>query len=258
MLIVHHQPKSPVAEAYRTLRTNIQFAAVGHALRTLLITSAGPDEGKTTALANLGVAMAQAGSKVLLVNADLRRPALHRLLNRPERVGLTNVLLGTVPLEEAIQPTGIENLSFLGSGPLPPNPSELLGSAAMGEIIARLQEMYDLALFDAPPVVAITDAAVLAPRVDGVILLVRSGHTDREAARQARLNLQRVGARILGVILNDVQMRGGRYGYYYYYYYRHAAGSDARSEAAASVDTPRDEDPSHVTSQPSRSPRRGE
>lgn len=238
-LIVHHSPKSPVAEAYRTLRTNIQFAALGQKQQVLLITSAGPDEGKTTTLANLGVALAQSGSKVLIINADLRRPALHRMLGRHDRIGLTNVLLGTVPLENAIQSTEVGNLYYLGAGPLPPNPSELLGSPAMEQLIGRLRTMYDMVLFDCPPVVAITDAAVLAPRVDGVLLVVRAGHTDRQAARQARINLQRVGARILGVVLNDVELRSGRYGYYYYYYYRDSqrsaedTGASALQEVAA-------------------------
>ncbi|MBE3578059.1 MAG: CpsD/CapB family tyrosine-protein kinase [Limnochordales bacterium] len=231
MLIVHHSPKSPVAEAYRTLRTNIQFTALGGKVQVLLITSAGPDEGKTTTLANLGVALAQSGSRVLIVNADLRRPALHRILGRHERIGLTNVLLGTMTLEAAIQDTEVPNLYYMGSGPLPPNPSELLGSEAMVELIGRLRSLYDMVLFDCPPVVAITDAAVLAPRVDGVLLVVRAGHTERQAARQARINLQRVGARILGVVLNDVEMRSGRYGYYYYYYYR-----DSQREAASDSD----------------------
>lgn len=244
MLIVHHSPKSPVAEAYRTLRTNIQFTALGKKLQLLLVTSAGPDEGKTTTLANLGVALAQSGSRVLIVDADLRRPALHRLLGRHERIGLTNVLVGTVTLEEAIQDTDVPNMFYLGSGPLPPNPSEMLGSEAMAELIGRLRNLYDVVLFDCPPVVAITDAAVLAPRVDGVLLVVRAGYTDRQAARQARINLQRVGARILGVVLNDVELRSGRYGYYYYYYYRDSqraattGGDAAHQEVAATGTTP--------------------
>ncbi|WP_029215139.1 CpsD/CapB family tyrosine-protein kinase [Kallotenue papyrolyticum] len=211
-LIALRDPRSPAAEAYRALRTNIQFSSLDRPLRTLLVTSTAPDEGKSTTLANLAVTMAQAEQRVLLVDCDLRRPSLHTLFGLPNEVGLTNLLLqesGDLPA----QPTEVPGLLVLTSGPLPPRPADILGSRRMEEVIARLREAADVVLFDTPPVVAVTDAAVLATKVDGVLLVFRAGATRRDRAREARRRLEKVNANIVGVVLTDVQ-NDSTYDYY--------------------------------------------
>jgi non-specific protein-tyrosine kinase len=213
------QPRSPIAEAYRALRTNIQFSAVDRPLKTLLVTSANPLEGKSTTVANLGVVMAQAGLSVIVVDSDLRRPALHKFFGVDNKQGLTDALLQSAPSPDGyLQGTAIENLQVLTSGPLPPNPSELLGSQRMRGLIEQLKGKADVLLFDSPPVLAVTDAAVLANQVDGVLLVVDAGATRREAASRARETIAKVGASLLGVALNKLSAKGAG-GYYYYYYY---------------------------------------
>jgi capsular exopolysaccharide synthesis family protein len=222
-MVTHFEPKSPVSEAYRTFRTNIQFARFEHPLKTLLVTSAGPGEGKSTTVANLAITMAQMGTKTLLVDADLRRPVLHSIFEQEKNLGLTNVLLGNTHVDDAIHELGVKNLSLLCCGTLPPNPSELLGSEAMKKLVEQLKEKYDIILFDSPPVVAVTDAAVLSAQIDGVILVISSGETTRNAEIRAKTLLNNVRAQILGAVLNNVKM-AGRYGSYYYYYYYHYYG----------------------------------
>ena len=213
------QPRSPISEAYRALRTNIQFSAVDRPLKTLLVTSANPLEGKSTTVANLGVVMAQAGLSVIVVDSDLRRPALHKFFGVDNKQGLTDALLQSAPSPDGyLQGTAIENLQVLTSGPLPPNPSELLGSQRMRGLIEQLKGKADVLLFDSPPVLAVTDAAVLANQVDGVLLVVDAGATRREAASRARETIAKVGASLLGVALNKLSAKGAG-GYYYYYYY---------------------------------------
>ena len=211
-LISHFNSKSPIAEAYRQLRTNIQFSSLDNPVRTLLVTSTGPEEGKTTTLANLAVTIAQTGSRVTLVDCDLRKPSLHDLFGLPAEPGLTNVLLGAdaIPYHEC----GIENLRILPAGPLPPNPSELLGSRRMSEVIVQLKGEADYVLFDTPPVVIVTDAAVLATRVDGVLLVVSAGKTRRELAQRAKSLLEKVNAPLLGVVLNNVKHEPTIHHYY--------------------------------------------
>jgi non-specific protein-tyrosine kinase len=205
-------PHSPAAEAYRTLRTNIQFSSLDKPLRTLLVTSTAPGEGKSTAIANLAVTMAQAEKRVILVDCDLRRPALHTLFSVPNDEGLASLVLqegGNLPL----QPTGVPGLLLLTSGPLPPRPADMLGSCRMESVIATLVEHADMVLFDTPPVTAVTDAAILAAKVDGVLLVFRSGNTKLGRAREARELLQKVNAHILGVVLTDVWAERDRYSY---------------------------------------------
>lgn len=211
--------KAPESEAYRALRTNIQFTGVDKPIRTLLITSSGPGEGKSTTAANLAVVMAQAEQRVLLVDTDLRRPVLHRVFGTHNNTGLTTALLAdeNSPLEEHIRSTEVTNLSLLTSGPIPPNPSELLGSQRMTALVRRLAVAADVVIFDSPPVLVVTDAAVLGSRVDGVILVVESGRTREQALTQSFDEMRKVGANVLGVALNRLDSRGG--GYYYYYYY---------------------------------------
>ena len=211
-LVTIRDPRSPAAEAYRTLRTNIQFASLDHPLRTLLATSSAPDEGKSTTIANIAVTIAQSERRVLLVDCDLRRPTLHTMFGLPNEVGLTSLMLdenGRIP----VQKTDIPGLLVLTSGPLPPRPADILGSRRMEAVIAQLREHADMVLFDTPPVNAVTDAAVLATKVDGVLLVFRAGTTKRDRARDARRQLEKVNAHIVGVVLTDVKGED-RYGYY--------------------------------------------
>lgn len=211
-LIAIRDPRAPAAEAYRTLRTNIQFSSLDRPLHTLLVTSTSPDEGKSTTLANLAVTIAQAEQRVILVDCDLRRPTLHTLFGLSNEVGLTNMILSQ---EEAppLQETGVPGLSLLASGPLPPRPADILGSRRMEAVIAQLRSQADMVLFDTPPVIAVTDAAVLATKVDGTLLVFQAGKTSRERARQARQMLEKVKAHIVGVVLNNAEIEQG-YDYY--------------------------------------------
>jgi capsular exopolysaccharide synthesis family protein len=214
-LITVADPRSPVSEAYRTLRTNLDFSSLDKPIKTMLITSAGPEEGKSTVLANLAVTTAQTGRKVILVDCDLRRPTLHNLFNLKNDVGLTTMVVDDAAMESPpLKDTGVEGLQLVSSGPLPPNPSELLGSRRMEEIIAALLKRADVVLFDAPPVVAVTDAAVLATKVDGVLLVINAGGTKRDYARTAKARLEKVNANLLGAVLNNVKFDVSLHRYY--------------------------------------------
>lgn len=226
-LVAAFQPKSPIAEAYRILRTNIQFSALDNPPRTLLVTSANPTEGKSTTLANLGIVMAQQGQRVVLVDTDLRRPTLHRFFHVPNNAGLTSALLNPAPFGDGfLLPTSHANLALLPSGPLPPNPAELIGSERFAALLEDLKGRCDVLLLDSPPVLAVTDAAILARQMDGVLLVVDAGTTRRQLAANAKDSLEKVGARVLGVALNRLQPRGDGYYYYYYHHYYSQDGSD--------------------------------
>ena len=221
-LVTAAAPKSPISEAFRTLRTNIQFSSVDKPIRRLLVTSPGPSDGKSVVAANLATVMAQTGQSVVLLDTDLRRPVQHKLFGLPNGVGVTSSLLaGSNPsADDCLLSTQVESLQLLTSGPLPPNPSELLGSQRMAEMIEHLEQQADVLIFDTPPVLAVTDAAVLAKQVDGVLLVIDSGTTREEVAGRAMEELAKVDAPVLGVVLNKVPMgRGSGYGYYYYHYY---------------------------------------
>jgi capsular exopolysaccharide synthesis family protein len=217
-LVAFTDPRSAAAEAYRTLRTNIQFASPDKPLKTLLATSTSPEDGKSTTLANLAITLAETGARTILVDCDLRRPALHTLFGLPNETGLTSLMLaGAEPLTPAqlpVQRTEVANLGVLTSGPIPPNPAELLASRRMAEILTILAGLADYVLFDAPPIIAVTDAAILAPRVDGVLLIVRAGKTKRDLAIKARRLLEQVNAPLVGVVLNDATVDRNAYGYY--------------------------------------------
>lgn len=215
-LIVHEQAKSPIAEAYRTLRTNIQFSKTDGQLQTILFTSSGPGEGKSTTLANTAVALAQSGKKVIILDCDLRKPVLHKMFNKKNQ-GITNILVEEFCAEDLIQETQVENLRILTSGPIPPNPSELLGSTKMQGLFHYLKEQAEYLMIDAPPVIAVTDACVLASRVDGIVLVVNSGMVRPEMAQKAKDLLMKANGHILGVILNRVEIEE-EYAHYYYYY----------------------------------------
>ena len=211
-LIALRDPRAPAAEAYRTLRTNIQFSSLDKPLRTLMATSTAPDEGKSTTLANLAVTIAQAEQRVILVDCDLRRPTLHTLFDLPNEAGLTTMILAE-DVPPPLQETSVPGLTLLSSGPLPPRPADILGSRRMEAAIERLRATADIVLFDTPPVVVVTDAVVLATKVDGVLLVFQAGRTSRERARRARQILEKVKAHIVGVVLNNAEVEQG-YGYY--------------------------------------------
>lgn len=215
-LIVQEQAKSPIAEAYRTLRTNIQFSKVDGELRIILFTSSGPGEGKSTTTANTAVALAQSGKKVILMDCDLRKPVQHKIFTKRNK-GVTNVLVEEISPLDLLQETEVNNLLLLPSGPIPPNPSELLGTAMMQQTIDCLKDHCDYLIIDAPPVVAVTDASVLASKVDGIILVVNSGTNRPEMVQKAKELLLKAQGHILGVVLNRVEIEE-EHAYYYYYY----------------------------------------
>ncbi len=228
-LITHIDPKSPVSEAYRTLRTNLQFSKVEKELRTILVTSAGPKEGKSTTAANLAIAMAQAGNSVVLIDADLRRPLIHSVFGMDKDKGLTNYLAGSLQYNELVHETFIENLKVITSGVLPPNPSELLATQKMKNLLKQLQEDYDIVIIDSPPVIAVTDASILSTIVDGTLLVVYAGQTEKDAIKRATMMLSSVSARLLGTVLNGFDVQG-IYGSYYYYYYHHYYGPSKKKK----------------------------
>ncbi len=203
-LITLRAPRSAATEAYRTLRINLAFTSLDKALEVFVVASPAPDEMKSRVAANLAVVMAQAEQRVILVDADLRRPHLHRLFGVAQEPGVTTVLLN--PDREAALPlveTPVERLRLLPSGALPPNPADILGSQRMGELLGRLRAQADVVILDAPPVTVAVDASVLAARTDGLLLVVRAGHTRRDHVEQSRELLERFRARLLGAVLTD-------------------------------------------------------
>jgi capsular exopolysaccharide synthesis family protein len=217
MLVTHHNTGAAASEAFRVLRTNIQFLSLDEPVKSILITSATPAEGKSTTLANLAVAFTQTGATVCAVDADLRRPTLAKLFDLDNWAGLTTALIGQTPLDEVLRPTTVPGLTLLPSGPLPPNPAELLGSARMSDLLAELTARFDMVLVDSPPVLAVADSAVLAPRLDGVVMAVRAKSVDHRQVARAKEALTAVQARLLGVVMTAVPS-SGKDGYYYYSY----------------------------------------
>lgn len=210
-------------EAYKSLRTNLRFVSLNGDYKKIIITSAIPGDGKSSVAVNLAVSMAETGSKVLLIDCDLRKPILHKYLRIPKNTssGLTGVLSGSATLEQAIVKFSDIGIHVLTAGAIPPNPAELLGGRRMSELVAQLDEMYDIIIFDTPPVSVVTDAAVLSQFTDAVILVIRQKHSTIEQAQLAKRNLEAVHANIIGVVLNDFDMRASNKesGYYYGYYY---------------------------------------
>lgn len=213
-LITKLDPKSPISEQYRTIRTNIQFSSVDKDVHSMLVTSSGPGEGKSTTAANMAVVFAQQGKKVLFIDADLRKPTVHYTFNLTNTFGLTNVLTKQAELKDTVASTDEKNLYVLPSGPIPPNPAELLGSKAMDELMETLKNQYDIVLFDTPPLLAVTDAQILANRCDGTVLVVSSGKTEIEQATKAKEMLVAVNATILGTVLNNKKANENLYYYY--------------------------------------------
>lgn len=228
-------PRSSIAESYRTLRTNLEFASIDQPLRSLLVTSAVPREGKTTTSANVSIAFAQGGRRVILVDADMRRPGLHAVFELPNSHGLTTLLRAeNADLRSIAHATDEPNLRVVTTGPLPPNPAELLGSQRMRDVLAQMAQHCDLIVVDSPPLQAVTDAAVLAAELGGTLLVVSAGKTRRAALQQAKSALDRVGANLLGVTLNRLSERstaGYYYGYYGEYYGTGESGDGSRSTA---------------------------
>ncbi len=212
------QPKSLAAEAYRTIRTNIEFSGFERELKTLLITSSVPNEGKSTFTGNLGYSIAMTGKEVLILDADLRKPTQQKYFNVGNSTGLTSLLIsGNLQADDVIKKTEVENLFVLTSGPLPPNPAELLTSHKMRLLFEHLSSRFEIILVDSPPVMAVSDPAILASYLDGVILLARYGGVSREEALSTKKQLQNVKANILGVVINNVPMNSKGYHYQYYY-----------------------------------------
>jgi succinoglycan biosynthesis transport protein ExoP len=229
-LVVHTHPKSSVAECCRTIRTNLTFMSADRPQRAIVVTSASPREGKTTVVISLAISLAQGGKRVLLIDTDLRKPRVHKALNRSNAKGVTTVLVSEHTSKQAIQTTDIPGLDLLASGPIPPNPAELLHTPQFRDLVSELSRKYDHILFDSPPLAAVTDAAIISPQVDGVILVVHGQKTTRDALRSALRQLHDVNAHVTGGVLNDVDLSSRQHGYGSYYYYHNEGYYEANAE----------------------------
>jgi len=217
-LITVTQPKSPVAEQYRTIRTNIEFMAVDREIQAILVTSATQGEGKSTTSSNLAVAYAQQGKKVLIIDTDMRRPTVHYTFKVANGLGLSSLLTRQAEKDKAILPTKIDNLSILTAGPIPPNPAELLSSRAMEHLVGQLREEFDIIIFDAPPLLQVADSRITSKLTDGVVLVVGCTTSDRQRVLKAKEQLELAEAKILGVVLNRRELTDdSAYQYYYSY-----------------------------------------
>ena len=238
--LVTLDPSSHASEAYKALRTSLLFSAIDQALKVIVITSSEQGEGKSRTAANLAVALAHAENRTLLVDADFRRPSQHRIFGRIRNIGLSNLLLKEVDQEEALRSVeAVPNLYLLTSGPTPPNPSELLGSGRMKELMSRLAKEFTYVIVDTPPINAVTDASILASSASGTILVVEQGRTTFPSLRRAKLTLDRVGAHTIGAVMNKLRARGGSYSYDYGYYETPAQGKNSsRSDEQVDVEGP--------------------
>jgi capsular exopolysaccharide synthesis family protein len=213
-LVAFKNPKSRAAEAFRTLRTNIQFSGLDDSLSSIVVTSSAPSEGKSTVLINLAITIAQSGKKVLVIDCDLRRPTVHKKLGLPNAEGLTNLLIqDKESFDEVVLTTKVPNLSALTSGPTPPNPAELLGTKRMKSIIRQLTGSFDMVLIDAPPVIAVTDAQILATIAEGTLIVTSYGTTEKFGLVKTKELLDKVGAKVLGVVINKVPEKSEHYYY---------------------------------------------
>ena len=215
-LITLLNPNSSISEQYRTVRTNLQFAVAGdQPLRSMAVVSSGPGEGKSTSSANLAVVFAQAGRRVLLVDADMRKATVHKTFGLSNEVGLSNLVSGQQSASSVIQPSGVDNLSVMTAGPTPPNPAELLNSHRMNVVIEELYQMFDLIVFDLPPVMTVADGLIMASKTDSTVVVIREGVTRKDSIIEAKNRLIQAKARILGVIYNGVEQMNES-SYYYY------------------------------------------
>lgn len=231
MLILNSGAKSTLAEAFRTLRTNVMFSNIDKSIKSVVITSAGPFEGKSTIASNFAIILAQVGSRVLIIDTDLRKPKMHKIFGLPNNIGLTNILAESLPWEEHIfsieeQP----NLYVMTGGPIPPNPAEIVGSGKIKDMVSAIKEKFDYIILDTPPVGIVTDAAIVSTYSDGVILVVSSGNVEIEAAQRAKELLLNVKANVLGTVLNKVPAKGSGY-YKYNYYYAGGYYDDTENKA---------------------------
>lgn len=222
--IVNNNPKSPISEAFRTMRTNIKFTNIDKEVKTIAVTSSLPSEGKSTIVSNLAISLTQDGQKVLVIDTDLRKPKVDKMFRIPNTNGLTNILMRTSSLEGIIyEHPDIEDLSIITSGPIPPNPSELLGSRRMKEFIKLIKTEYDVIIFDTPPIGLVTDAAIISTIVDGIVLVIEAGKTEIAQLELSKELLEKVNANIMGTVLNKLPIKDGKYGSYqytqYYAYY---------------------------------------
>jgi capsular exopolysaccharide synthesis family protein len=223
-LLTAEKAGGSLLESYRVLRSNVRFAAVGEPLNSIMVTSTAPGEGKSMTSCNLAIAMALDGKRVILVDADLRRPTVHEKFGIRNTPGLTNVLVGALPLDKALQDTEIENLQVLASGPIPPNPAELLNSNSMINVQEQLKQRADVVIYDSPPCLSVADAQVMSSTVDGVIYVVQLGSTKKSALRHGHELLRQAQSRVLGIVYNKIQVDNRRSDYYYgYYSYYHKA-----------------------------------
>lgn len=229
-IITFKEPKSPISETFRNMRTNITFADIDNELKVLAITSHSINEGKTTILGNYAVALAQSGKRVLLIDCDLRRPQTHKKFGLSNKKGLTNILLKEILVVEGIQKTEAPNLFVIASGPIPPNPSEILASRRMGELINELRNDFDYILLDAPPLGMVTDAAVLSSVTEGYIIVVALGESHRDGVRNMIETLQTINANIVGVVANKVRMSKRNMYYTYYGAYQEDIVADEKSK----------------------------
>jgi capsular exopolysaccharide synthesis family protein len=237
-LVVHTQPKSAISECLRAVRTNLLFMSPDKPLKTILVTSSGPQEGKTTTATSLAITMAGSGNRVLIVDADMRRPRLHRIFGAPNLAGLSSLILGEGKLEEVVSETGVPSLHVLPCGPVPPNPAELLHTAAFQKLLREMAARYDRVIIDSPPVGVVADAVVMATHVDGTLVVLKAGRTSREVARQAVRQLRDVNAAIFGAVLNDLDLQSrhyGQYAYYYQYGYYYGEGHREKKTSAEVV-----------------------
>jgi polysaccharide biosynthesis transport protein len=224
---------SSIVEAYRMLRTSVLLSTAGTPPKTILVTSSQPGEGKTTTAVNTAISMAQLGSSVLVIDADLRRPAVHKTFKVPNTRGITNYLSSKAAIENLIVKLPIPNLSLLPCGPIPPNPAELISSDRMKDLLRLLGERYDHIIIDSPPLISVTDPVILSTMVDGSILVVHSGRSTRDLVRRARQELNSVGAKVFGVVLNNVNIKKEGYDDYYYYRYYSSYGEGQRGAKAS-------------------------
>ena len=219
-LISLKNPKSRSAEAFRTLRTNIQFSSLDTELKSIVVTSSGSGEGKSTVMANLAITMAESGKRVILIDCDLRKPSIHKKMGVTNSVGLTNVLVQNIKKEDCMAESTVKNLFILTSGPIPPNPAELLGTKKMRDFIEDLKNEFDMVLIDAPPVLAVTDAQILSTIADGVIFVASYGEAQKNAMVDAKELIDKVGGKVIGIVFNKVpEAVSGYYGKYYKGYY---------------------------------------
>ncbi|TGE34851.1 polysaccharide biosynthesis tyrosine autokinase [Desulfosporosinus fructosivorans] len=225
-LITLEQTKSPISEAYRVLRTNVQFTSVDSETQKVVVTSSGPREGKSHTVANLAVSMAQSGKSVLIIDADLRNPTQHKLFGMDNGDGLSVFLVQDQDYRKYIYETTVPGVMVLPAGPVPPNPAELVGSKRMKRLIEEVSKQFDMVLIDTPPIIAVTDAAILAQEVDGVILVLASGEVNKSYAQKAKEQLDKLGVKILGAVLNKVDMNTNEY----YYYYSYNASDDTKKK----------------------------